>query len=177
LYADSVLIGEGSLKSEQMVDDFTEFVVNFEYTSSDIPDIAIIEFTIESSLGGNQLHQGSKWYLDSLTFGPLSDIGDENEKFPLTFSLYQNYPNPFNPATTIRYNISEPSFVSLKVYDVLGNEIATLINEAKSAGNYEVEFDGTELSSGIYLYQLSAGNPEPSSGQGFVETKKMILLK
>ena len=85
------------------------------------------------------------------------------------FELYQNYPNPFNPATTIKYQIPELSFVTLKVYDVLGNEIATLVNEEKSTGNYEVEFDGTGLSSGNYFYQLKADN--------FVETKRMVLLK
>jgi len=169
LYTDSVLIGEGSLKSEQVVDDFTKFVVNFEYTSTDIPDIAIIEFTIDSSLVDNQLHQGSKWYLDSLTFGPLSDIGNENEIFPLTFSLYQNYPNPFNPTTNIEFRMADFGFVNLKVYDVLGNEIATLVNEEKPAGNYEAEFDGSELTSGIYFYQLRTGS--------YTATKKSVLIK
>jgi len=85
------------------------------------------------------------------------------------FSLSQNYPNPFNPITTIKYNLPGISFVTLKVYDVLGNEIASLVNEQKPAGSYEVEFDGTNLTSGIYFYQLRAGK--------YVETKKMVLLK
>jgi len=83
--------------------------------------------------------------------------------------LIQNYPNPFNPATTIKYSIPELSFVILKVYDVLGNEIAILVNEEKPIGNYEVEFDATTLPSGIYFYRLQAGS--------FVETKKMVLMK
>ena len=91
----------------------------------------------------------------------------------MNYLLSQNYPNPFNPSTTIRYEIPERSFVTIKIYDVLGNEIATLVNEEKSAGSYEVIFN-TEASiknpaSGIYFYQLSAGN--------YTETKKMILLK
>jgi hypothetical protein len=85
------------------------------------------------------------------------------------FSLEQNYPNPFNPITNIEYRISNIKFVSLKVYDILGNEIVTLINEEKSAGTYEVEFDGADLPSGIYFYTLSSSN--------FFTTKKMILLK
>jgi len=85
------------------------------------------------------------------------------------FYLVQNYPNPFNPSTSIQYEVSSRQFVSLKVYDVLGNEVATLVDEEKSAGSYKVEFDGTDLSSGIYFYQLKAGS--------FVETKKMVLLK
>ena len=93
------------------------------------------------------------------------------------YKLSQNYPNPFNPSTTIKYQISEISFVAIKIYDVLGNEIATLVNEEKPTGSYEVEFDGTNLPSSIYFYRLQAGSPSAGSGQSFVETKKMVLLK
>ncbi len=85
------------------------------------------------------------------------------------YLLDQNYPNPFNPSTSIQYAVSSWQFVSLKVYDVLGNEVVTLVNEEKPAGNYEVEFNGEGLTSGIYFYQLRAGN--------FIETKKMVLLR
>jgi hypothetical protein len=85
------------------------------------------------------------------------------------YTLRQNYPNPFNPITTIRYQVPDISFVTLKVYDVIGNEIATLINEEKPAGSYEFTFSANGLSSGIYFYKLIAGS--------YVETKKMILLK
>ncbi len=88
---------------------------------------------------------------------------------PNKFSLEQNYPNPFNPTTNIQYTMGSKQFVSLKVYDVLGNEIATLVNEEKSAGNYKVEFSNKNISSGIYFYVLQAGS--------FIETKKMILLQ
>jgi hypothetical protein len=93
------------------------------------------------------------------------------------YYLEQNYTNPFNPTTIIKYQIPELSFVTLKVYDVLGNEIATLVNEEKSRGSYEVEFDALRLTSGIYFYRIQAGDPLTSSGQSFVETKKMILMK
>jgi hypothetical protein len=85
------------------------------------------------------------------------------------FSLSQNYPNPFNPSTVISYQLPVIGFVTLKVYDILGREIATLVNEEKPAGEYEVEFDGSALTSGIYFYQLKAGS--------YVETRKMVLLK
>ena len=85
------------------------------------------------------------------------------------YSLSQNYPNPFNPKTKIRYTIPQTAIVMIKVYDVLGNEIAILVNEEKPKGNYEVEFDGSDLASGIYIYQLRAGN--------FIETKNMTLMK
>ncbi len=71
---------------------------------------------------------------------------------PSQFNLEQNYPNPFNPVTTIKYQIPEISFVTLKVYDVLGNEIATLVSEEKPAGSYEINFNSSNLSSGIYFY-------------------------
>ena len=85
------------------------------------------------------------------------------------FDLQQNYPNPFNPGTTIGYSIPEASNVKIEIYDVLGNKIQTLVDDNKSAGNYSVNFNGSELSSGIYFYRLSAGQ--------FIQTKKMILLK
>ncbi|MFZ1280312.1 MAG: T9SS type A sorting domain-containing protein [Ignavibacteriaceae bacterium] len=85
------------------------------------------------------------------------------------FSLSQNYPNPFNPATSIQYSIAKNEFVSLKVYDVLGREVTTLINEEVSAGNYNVSFNASGLTSGIYFYTLSAGK--------ISQTKSMILLK
>jgi hypothetical protein len=88
---------------------------------------------------------------------------------PLEFALEQNYPNPFNPSTTIRYSIRENSLVTLKIYDILGNEVATLVREVKPAGIYSVNFNSGSLSSGIYFYKLNAGN--------FTETKKMIMLK
>ena len=85
------------------------------------------------------------------------------------FKLAQNYPNPFNPATTIKYSLPENSFVTLKVYNILGKEVATLVNEEKSTGIYEVSFNATNLPSGIYFYTIHAGK--------LMETKKMILIK
>ena len=88
---------------------------------------------------------------------------------PSSFSLNQNYPNPFNPTTTISFSIPTSEFVTLKVFDVLGNEVATLVNEEKSNGIYKVDFNASNLSSGIYFYTLKAGR--------FLETKKLILMK
>jgi len=98
-----------------------------------------------------------------------SDEVEVNVESPKEFALAQNYPNPFNPSTAISYQLSAASDVTLKVYDMLGNEAATLVNENKPAGNYEVKFDGSKLASGIYFYKLKAGN--------FVQTKKLILMK
>lgn len=103
-------------------------------------------------------------------YGLLTDI-EEQPTQPTEFKLEQNYPNPFNPFTTITYHLPKTTNVELKVYDVLGNEIATLVNEEKPAGVYNVEFESksSTLSSGIYFYKLTAGD--------FVSTKKMILIK
>lgn len=88
---------------------------------------------------------------------------------PNKYELSQNYPNPFNPSTKIKYAIPASEFVTLKIYDVLGNEVAILVTEEKPAGNYEVNFNAKGLSSGIYFYRLQASS--------FVEIKKMIILK
>ena len=88
---------------------------------------------------------------------------------PTKFELMQNYPNPFNPATMIKYQIAENSYVTLKVYDLLGKEIATLVNGSIKAGQYELQFNASSLTSGIYFYKLAAGN--------FTDTKKMIIIK
>jgi flagellar hook assembly protein FlgD len=85
------------------------------------------------------------------------------------YKLFQNYPNPFNPATNIRYSIKENGIVTIKIYDILGKEIATLVNEKQSPGMYEVTWDASQYSSGIYFYKLTAGE--------FSEVKKMILIK
>ncbi len=100
---------------------------------------------------------------------PTVGIDSETHQVPQQYVLHQNHPNPFNPLTKINYQIPELSFVTLKVFNVLGREIASLVNEEKSAGEYEIEFDGNNLTSGIYFYRLQAGN--------FVETKKMVLMK
>lgn len=86
-----------------------------------------------------------------------------------TYELFDNYPNPFNPATTIKYQTPNAGFVTLKVYDVLGNEVTTLVNERKEEGRYQITFDASSLSSGVYIYQMRIND--------FIDTKKMILMK
>jgi Secretion system C-terminal sorting domain len=88
---------------------------------------------------------------------------------PDQIELFQNYPNPFNPTTTIRYVIPKESFVTIKVYNLLGKEIATLVNDKKSAGSYSVDFNTNNFASGIYFYKLLSGT--------YTATKKMVILK
>ena len=88
---------------------------------------------------------------------------------PQYFTLYQNYPNPFNPSTKIKYSVPQSSKVVIKVFDILGNEIESLVNEEKPSGTYEITCYAENLPSGVYFYRLQAGS--------FVETKKMVLMK
>ena len=98
----------------------------------------------------------------------VTTLNEENT-VPSKFELMQNYPNPFNPSTSIEYSVPSNEYVLLKVYDLLGNEVNTLVNERQSAGNYEVNFDASNLASGIYFYRIQSGS--------FIQTKKLMLLK
>lgn len=101
---------------------------------------------------------------------PLTSVEqDKNLATPEGFRLYQNYPNPFNPTTIINYELGAKNHVSLKMYDVLGREVATLVNGAKEAGRHEVLFDASRLPSGMYFCRMKAG--------AFTETKKLTLIR
>ncbi len=98
-----------------------------------------------------------------------TDVDDETVNQPIVFSLAQNYPNPFNPTTNIKYSIPETGFVTLKIYDIMGREVSTLVSKQMNAGNYEVSFNASKLSSGVYVYSLKAGNK--------IISKKMMMIK
>jgi hypothetical protein len=117
-----------------------------------------------------------KWYdnvvIATSYIGPMmstTDIKEPPENLVDNFQLFQNYPNPFNPSTTLSFVIGHSSFVSIKVFNMLGNEVATLVDEEKSEGVYAVKFDGTGFSSGIYFVRLQSGS--------FIQTIKMMLMK
>jgi hypothetical protein len=111
------------------------------------------------------------WAIDNVTVkgSPTVGITQNGSNIPTVYALSQNYPNPFNPTTNIKFDLPKQGFVSLKVYDVIGKEVATLVNEVKSAGSYNVDFNGTNLSSGVYFYRLESGS--------FIDVKRMILIK
>jgi len=118
------------------------------------------------------LATGQKRTLIAVRDSGVTTVDDSN--FLNDYSLIQNYPNPFNPGTTIRYSISESSLVTLKVYDILGKEIAKLVDEQKRAGTYTVNFNASNLSSGVYIYRFTASN---NGRILFTDTKQMILMK
>jgi len=132
----------------------------------------------ENAIGSNHVAHlfSNAWYCETLdTFGIMgpkdfvTDVENDVQTLPTTYSLDQNFPNPFNPATKINFSIPVEGLVSLDVYNSIGQKVATLVNENKTAGTYEINFNAANLSSGIYFYNLTSGN--------FTETKKMILMK
>ena len=145
---------------------------------SDFPKIAISGSVVHTIWRDNREGNLEIYYKNNPS-GNVTALENIVSELPEEFNLAQNYPNPFNPSTSIRYQVSSIAQVTLKVYDVLGNEVATLVNEEKPAGSYEVDFsaisgsasgrNASQLSSGIYLYKLTAGN--------FIQTRKMILVK
>ena len=107
--------------------------------------------------------------LDVFKYPYITNIKNYQSENPSIFRLCPNYPNPFNPSTTIKYSLPKAENITLKIYDILGRKVKTLVNEEKPAGNYSIEFNGKDMPSGVYFYQIRAGV--------FTETRKMLLLK
>ena len=128
----------------------------------DADSLSVVVFV--QSTGSKTVYQS-----ETINYNELVTGIHEKENIPADFVLKQNYPNPFNPTTKINWQSPVGSWQSLKVNDILGKEVATLVNEYRPAGKYEVEFDASTLSSGVYFYKLQTGS--------FVQTKKMILLR
>lgn len=157
-----------------------EFVAPFSYRTDDIPDTAVVTVMILhcGSGGTSAPHVGSSFRLDDLSFvgGTLSVPAPEN--VPLSMRLYQNYPNPCNPTTEIRYQISAFGNVTLGVYDLLGREVAVLVDERKMPGTYEARFDGSHLPGGVYFYRMQVRFPDARDGADtHVQTMKLALVK
>ncbi|HZY09876.1 MAG TPA: T9SS type A sorting domain-containing protein, partial [Bacteroidota bacterium] len=115
----------------------------------------------------------SKW--DSIK--TLVGVEDKSETVPNSFSLHQNYPNPFNPSTTISFDLPKTSLVSLKVFDVLGREVVSLVSGVREAGTHRIPFHAHRLTSGVYYYRLSAVDPVLPTHQVFVDFKKLLYVK
>jgi hypothetical protein len=146
---------------------YREFVIPHTFVNSSVPDTGMIIITIAG--GGTTFHDGSAYIVDDLSYGPATDVKENGTAIPSAFALEQNFPNPFNPTTKIQFSIPSAQFVTLKVYNVIGQEVATLANEQLEAGNYRAEFDAASLPSGTYIYRLST--------PGFSSVKKMSLVK
>ncbi len=145
MYPGADTVNNGS----EYMDNEAGFGINHSFILRDGPSVSI----------------ANKWAVQA----PLTGIERVDNTIPDNFTLSQNYPNPFNPSTLINYSIPSPGIVTLKVFDMLGREVATLVNEQQPAGNYKVSFDASQLASGVYFYRITANK--------FVSTKKMLLLK
>ena len=159
------LIGNGFFSTNAATTDWIQFSTPINYTGPGTPDWCTVLFLvgINQSLGGVAL-------VDDLRFGGATGVDLlENGLVHKQFELSQNYPNPFNPSTNIEYSIPSESFVELKVYDVLGNEVVSLVNEQKQAGVYRAEFTADNLPSGMYFARIIANE--------FTKVVKMILLR
>ena len=157
--------GPFTLKPNKPVEIIVAYVVGRGNTS--LESVDVVKNIAKDAIG---------FYNTNFSYIPVGVKDKPQTELPLEYSLSQNYPNPYNPSTTIKYSIplrntrfASPMNVTLKIYDILGREVETLVNQNIKAGNHEVKFDANSLSSGVYYYQLNSGS--------FVETKKMILLK
>jgi len=137
--------------------------INFNYTAPSAAGIDTLHATVDAGYSGKWNWAPGKRIVVKTTSGII------NNSAPVSFALNQNYPNPFNPVTKINYSIAKSGNVKLTVYNILGNEIMTLVNGKSEAGNYSVIFDGANLSSGVYFYKLET--------ESFTDVKRMTLLK
>lgn len=159
-------IGVGSVVVTKAQDGFAEFVANINYVTTDVPDTC----NINVSITGYGYTPGSSFIIDDLSFGALATSVDAaGSVVPTVFELSQNYPNPFNPSTLIQYSIPRSSQVRLTVYDMLGREVASLVDAEQAAGTYRARFDGSSLASGTYFYRLQAGE--------YNQTRKFLLMR
>jgi hypothetical protein len=160
-------IGAEFITITEASDDFVALNIPITYLSNEEPDSAVIVMQVSDQVSDTSA-SGSYAVIDDISFNAVSDVEEDDVKLS-DFNLAQNYPNPFNPSTSIKYAISNTQFVTLKIYDIIGNEVATLVNEYKPAGSYELNFNASKLSSGVYLYSLQAGD--------YFQTRKMTLIK
>jgi hypothetical protein len=137
-------------------------------TQASSSSISHLQF-LNANLGFAALGSPSGALGGLLRYGPVSGIGNNNNEIPASYKLEQNYPNPFNPSTSIKFDLPKSGFVTLKVYNSIGKEVATLVSESMSAGNHQVSFDASSLTSGLYFYKISTDN--------FTDSKKMLLVK
>ena len=148
--------------------------------ASDTTEAGVARYTTQFDTSPYTISRGGITTLGTFGVGKFGDISvdvKDQKILPSEFKLTQNYPNPFNPTTTINYSVPKSGYITLKVYNLLGEEVATLYEGFKQAGNYTVTFDANRLSSGMYLYRMTAHLTEGGQAENFTDTKKAILLK
>jgi len=168
-------IGAGGLFITDAQSTYREFAADISYITGDTPDTCIVSAAI---LGlAEQPTAGTFFVMDDLAFGPATSVDASGNVLPASFELLQNFPNPFNPSTTIQYSIPLASRVKLSVFDLLGREVAVLVDGESAPGSYRVNLDGSRLSSGTYFYRLQAGHTDGGQAGEFSQTRQLVLLK
>ncbi|MCL4511103.1 MAG: T9SS type A sorting domain-containing protein [Bacteroidetes bacterium] len=164
------LVGSGGLDIKAKKTVYTAFSVGIYMAPGTTGDTAIVTiYTLPDTVSGN-LHKATYALFDDFVLdNTVTDVKDNEFTLPSNYSLTQNYPNPFNPATEIEFTIPTGHHVTLKVYNMMGQELETLVDEQLPQGRYKKAFDASRLASGVYLYKLQAGN--------FSQVKKMVLVK
>jgi hypothetical protein len=170
----TILVYTFNVHAQSSLVNWSAFNMGFGVATSGTTQIKSVvgqSFVGEAQQGTTRLISGFLAY----TPGIISGV-EEINLIPSSYSLMQNYPNPFNPTTVIRYQLPVNSWVTLKIYNVLGQEVATLVNEDKQPGVYNEKLEGSSLSSGVYYFRLSATSSSDPS-KSFTQVKKMLLLK
>jgi hypothetical protein len=169
-------VATGVVSITNAASSWTSFSAPLIYVSPATPDTAIISIALIGSGQGAAASPkvGSFYLADDLAFAGTASAVNDDANLPRSFALEQNFPNPFNPSTNIRFSVAQGGHVSLKVYNVLGIEVASLVNEQKDAGTFSVNWNASGLPSGMYLYRLSVTSDK---GQVFDQSKKLVLLK
>jgi Secretion system C-terminal sorting domain len=163
----AVTYAVGSFSTGATVNQWTQFTASLHYANGTTPDSAYVQVTIDNPT--NTVNIGSSFLIDDLSFvGTPSDVNDRVVR-PRSFSLEQNYPNPFNPSTTIEFSVPAREVTTIRVFDLLGREVSTLVNGVKEAGSYTVQFEGSGLPTGVYFCRMQAGE--------FVQTRRLVLVK
>jgi glycosidase len=165
---DVVIFGNFSVWPSSLKPQFQKIGMWYDYFSGDSVNVAAVDTSFALNPGEYHIYTSVKLPVPD-TAVLITDIKKKNDSIIESYSLSQNYPNPFNPSTIINYEIPKAGLVSIKIYDVLGREIATLVNEYRQRGSYSVSFNAANMASGVYFYQLKAGE--------FIIAKKMLLLK
>lgn len=168
---DGIGVAIAALAPSTAVSSWTQFSAPFVYQTNDIPDVCVVQILIVGPGQGPESipHPGSTYSLDDIELSGTVPTSVAPAVLPAAYALHQNYPNPFNPTTTIGYDLPATSMVTLKVYDLLGEEVSTLVNAVQPAGKHVVRFDGTSLPSGFYFYKLQT--------PAFTSTRRMMLVK
>jgi hypothetical protein len=147
---------------------YYQFNVPFQYLTADVPDVCVVQHQVIGPTTGITWNVGSWFLLDDIALSGTNDVTSD-KIIPRSYALDQNFPNPFNPTTVIRYQLPAAGQVHLTVLDLLGREVAGLVNEDQQAGIHEVSFNGAGMASGVYMYCLRTGS--------FTQTRTMVVLK